>query len=67
MKSRLQNQRIMAPAFGVASGVVTSAQAAQEKNPERNAHFGETDLNTSFSTDAFIWQDRITTTNGELK
>jgi len=63
MKPRLQNRRIRAPAFGVASGVVASAQAAQEKNPERNARFGETHLNTRFSTDAFIWRDRTTTTN----
>jgi hypothetical protein len=34
--------------------------AVQEKSPERNACFGEVHTHTSFSTDAFIWQNRTT-------
>ena len=33
---------------------------AQEKNPERNAYFGETHLHTSWSVDAWIFGNRIT-------
>jgi len=32
----------------------------QEKNPERNAYFGETHLHTSRSLDAWIFGNRIT-------
>ena len=45
--------------IAVESGVEAPAQETQ-KNPERNAYFGETHLHTSFSTDAFIWQNRTT-------
>src|SRR5580700_11768660 len=33
---------------------------AQEKNPERNAYFGETHVHTSWSFDAFIFGNHIT-------
>ena len=33
---------------------------ADEKNPERNAYFGETHLHTSWSVDAWIFGNRIT-------
>jgi Protein of unknown function (DUF3604) len=33
---------------------------AQEKNPERNAYFGETHVHTSWSLDAWLGGDRIT-------
>ena len=34
-------------------GVITSPVFGQEKNPERNAYFGETHVHTSWSLDAF--------------
>jgi hypothetical protein len=34
--------------------------SAQQKNPERNAYFGETHLHTSWSVDAWIFGNRIT-------
>src|SRR5215510_6242980 len=33
---------------------------AQERNPERNAYFGETHLHTSWSVDAWVMGNRIT-------
>ena len=33
---------------------------AQEKNPDRNAYFGETHLHTSWSLDAWVFGNRIT-------
>jgi hypothetical protein len=32
--------------------VIVAAAQAQEKNPDRNAYFGETHLHTSWSADA---------------
>jgi hypothetical protein len=43
----------------VAAVTITSARA-QEKNPERNAYFGETHVHTSWSFDAFIFGNHIT-------
>ncbi|HYB12239.1 MAG TPA: DUF3604 domain-containing protein, partial [Myxococcota bacterium] len=34
--------------------------SAQEKNPERNAYFGETHVHTSWSVDAWVMGNRIT-------
>jgi opacity protein-like surface antigen len=52
---------------GVASLMLTLVAAlavapalAQEKNPERNAYFGETHIHTSWSVDAWIFGNRIT-------
>jgi len=33
---------------------------AQERNPERNAYFGETHIHTSYSLDAWTFGDRVT-------
>ena len=40
--------------------VMATAAVAQEKNPERNAYFGETHVHTSWSFDAWLFGDRIT-------
>ena len=40
--------------------VMAMAAVAQEKNPERNAYFGETHVHTSWSFDAFIFGNHIT-------
>lgn len=39
---------------------LTTPAFAQEKNPERNAYFGETHIHTSWSVDAWIFGNRIT-------
>ena len=40
--------------------VVTGPVFAQDKNPERNAYFGETHIHTSWSVDAWLFGNRIT-------
>ena len=40
---------------------------AQEKNPERNAYFGETHLHTSWSVDAWIFGNHLTGPGDALK
>ena len=41
-------------------GLATSFAFAQERNPERNAYFGETHVHTSYSADAWLFGDRMT-------
>ena len=40
--------------------VMAMVAVAQEKNPERNAYFGETHVHTSWSFDAFIFGNHLT-------
>ena len=40
---------------------------AQERNPERNAYFGETHIHTSWSVDAWIFGNRLTDPGDALK
>jgi len=47
---------VLALSLGLGMGSV----AAQEKNPERNAYFGETHLHTSWSVDAWLFGNRLT-------
>jgi hypothetical protein len=44
----------------IAAIVAVAPVWAQEKNPERNAYFGETHVHTSWSLDAWLGGDRIT-------
>ncbi len=49
-----QMRGVLALSLGVALVILVSTRAfAQEKNPERNAYFGETHVHTSWSLDAF--------------
>src|SRR5262245_62293968 len=50
----------------VAALAVTPAMA-QERNPERNAYFGETHLHTSWSVDAWVMGNRLTGPDDALK
>ena len=43
MKTKPKN---IALAFGLALGLLASTLAAQEKNPERNAYFGEVHIHS---------------------
>jgi len=47
----------------------TSFEAAQrvERNPDRNAYFGETHIHTSWSVDAWVFGNRITGPNDAYK
>ena len=38
----------------LASSLASGLALAEEKNPERNAYFGETHLHTSWSVDAWV-------------
>jgi Protein of unknown function (DUF3604) len=54
----------------VAAGVLgfaSSSALAQERNPERNAYFGETHLHTSWSVDAWVMGNRLTRPDDALK
>ena len=44
----------------LASSLASGLALAEEKNPERNAYFGETHLHTSWSVDAWVFGNRIT-------
>ena len=44
----------------IAMLAIALSASAQEKNPERNAYFGETHIHTSRSVDAWIFGNRIT-------
>jgi len=48
----------LAVAFGVAGGGALAADV--ERNPDRNAYFGETHQHTSWSFDAFIFGNHVT-------
>src|SRR5580700_12281763 len=44
----------------VVVSLISVSVVAQEKNPDRNAYFGETHVHTSWSFDAFIFGNHIT-------
>ena len=48
-------------------GLAAPTLSAQEKNPDRNAYFGETHIHTSWSVDAWIFGNRITGPDDALK
>jgi uncharacterized protein DUF3604 len=56
--SRSNTVNMLAPA--VALMVLCTPALAQQKNPERNAYFGETHLHTSWSADAWLFGNQIT-------
>jgi hypothetical protein len=60
-RSRFTVRIIASSAFAAAFGLISSALAADvERNPDRNAYFGETHQHTSWSFDAFIFGNHIT-------
>src|SRR5271157_5093744 len=63
---RARTKSIAAIRFGFTL-LMALAAVAQEKNPERNAYFGETHLHTSWSVDAWIFGNRITGPDDALK
>ena len=48
-------------------GLAASSAFAQERNPDRNAYFGETHIHTSWSVDAWVMGNRITGPDDALK
>jgi hypothetical protein len=51
----------------VACFAVPGVVLGQERNPERNAYFGETHIHTSWSVDAWVMGNRITGPDDALK
>jgi len=47
-------------ALGLTAPAALTPALAQQKNPERNAYFGETHLHTSWSADAWLFGNQIT-------
>ena len=41
--------------FAMSASLIVASAFAQEKNPERNAYFGETHIHTAWSFDAFVF------------
>jgi hypothetical protein len=52
---------VVLPLVLAASFAVSGALRAQERNPLRNAYFGETHIHTSYSLDAWTMGNRVTT------
>ena len=46
--------------FALAASLAIVSAVGQEKNPDRNAYFGETHLHTSWPVDAWLFGNRIT-------
>src|SRR5882724_2956178 len=57
---RLDPRRVAAALLGVGLLGVTAAPASAQKNPQRDAFFGETHVHTSWSFDAYIFGNTIT-------
>ena len=51
----------------LAATLVVAPVLAQEKNPERNAYFGEEHIHTSWSVDAWLMGNRVTGPDDALK
>jgi hypothetical protein len=58
MKENAMKKQLMVTAIVLLVGGFHAL--AQEKNPERNAYFGETHIHTSWSVDAWVMGNRIT-------
>lgn len=61
MKQKLLLQRAVTQYAALTLWSLAASAFAQEKNPDRNAYFGETHLHTSWSADAWLFGDRLTT------
>src|SRR5262245_10635743 len=57
---RLKTARFASGVSVLIMALTIAAALAQEKNPERNAYFGETHVHTSWSLDAWLFGDRYT-------
>ena len=68
MKSTSKRRYVGATVLGAGVlGLAASSAFAQERNPERNAYFGETHIHTSWSVDAWVMGNRITGPDDALK
>ncbi len=60
-------QKPKAPQQAQQTGGAAPAEERVEKNPDRNAYFGEEHIHTSWSMDAWLMGNRITDPNDALK
>jgi hypothetical protein len=56
-----------APEQAPEGGAAAPAEERVEKNPDRNAYFGEEHIHTSWSVDAWVFGNRITGPDDALK
>ena len=67
MKQKLLLQRAAALYAALTLSALAASAFAQEKNPDRNAYFGETHIHTSWSVDAWLFGNRVTGPDDALK
>jgi len=67
MKQKLLLQRAVTLYAALTLSSLAASAFAQEKNPDRNAYFGEEHIHTSWSVDAWLMGNRITGPDEALK
>ena len=67
MKQKLLLQRAATLYAALTLSSLAASAFAQEKNPDRNAYFGETHIHTSWSVDAWLFGNRVTGPDDALK
>jgi hypothetical protein len=67
MKQKLLLQRAATLYTALTLWSLAASAFAQEKNPDRNAYFGEEHIHTSWSMDAWLMGNRLTGPNEALK
>jgi hypothetical protein len=60
MKQKLLLQRATTLCAALTMSALAASAFAQEKNPDRDAYFGETHVHTSWSLDAWLFGNRVT-------
>ena len=60
MKQKLLLQQVATLSAALTLSSLAVSAFAQEKNPDRNAYFGEEHIHTSWSVDAWLMGNRIT-------
>src|SRR5215813_5529034 len=56
----VRNARVASLMWALVATLAVVPAMAQERNPERNAYFGETHIHTSWSVDAWLMGNRLT-------
>jgi hypothetical protein len=67
MKQKLSLQRAATLCAALTLTALAASAFAQEKNPDRNAYFGEEHIHTSWSMDAWLMGNRLTGPDEALK
>src|SRR5437016_4014930 len=67
MKQKLLLQRAATLYAALTLSSLAVSAFAQEKNPDRNAYFGEEHIHTSWSVDAWLFGNRVTGPDDALK